>query len=94
MTVLGDYEYVTSCLNMFQHSGELSENVKLRHSELDSESRCSFQRSACLSKREAALLGERGTTQRLTSFSCSYEPPTRYPRPRFLVSPDPGSSPG
>jgi len=59
------------------------ENVTSRHSELDSESRCSFQRPACLSKREAALLGERGTTQRLTSFSCSYEPPTCYHRPRF-----------
>jgi hypothetical protein len=48
---------------------------------------CSFQRSASLSKRQAALIGERRTAQRSNSFSCSYEPPTSNPVvPSYFVT--------
>ena len=61
-------------LNLFQHPGpgtagrlrvrtRWSLSERIRHSELDSESR-SFQRSAFLSKREVAFLDERRTIKR------------------------------
>ena len=63
-------------------------NVTSCHSELVSESRRFFRVTRMLSLRE------RKTTQQSTSFFLLFQPPNCYHRPRFLVSPDPGSSPG
>ena len=57
-------------------------------SELVSESRCFFPITRRLS------LGERRTSQRSTSFFLLLRTPYLLPRSTFLISPDPGSSPG
>ncbi|WP_220660315.1 hypothetical protein, partial [Mesotoga sp. HF07.pep.5.2.highcov] len=60
MTVLGDYEYVTSCLNLFQHSGGLSENVTSRHLNLiqNHDALFSVQRVLASGKRLFSANGE------------------------------------
>ena len=95
-------------LNLFQHPGGPYESITFRHSELDSESRCSLVdvsnelTSSPFRKRSSSYNLHLGTCNRsflrtenrstINQFLLLLQTP--YLLPRFLISPDPGSSPG
>ncbi len=96
-------------LNLFQHPGGPYENITSRHSELDSESRSLVDVSNELTsspfrKRSSSYNLHFGTCNRsflrtenrltINQFLLFFRTPYLLPRITFLISPDPGSSPG
>ena len=79
-------------LNLIQNLDALLLNVSNELTSLPLEK--GLLSSSCNLHLAIVLFWERRTAQRSTSFSCSYELATRYHRPWFVISPDPGSSPG